>query len=417
MNHYFNDGKICSKNDFPSDIFKIFKERNYIKIIDNKFKIKVCGIVNFKKDNYIFFPKGYQILEDNKINNHIASFLFQSIRKYKGDVLLEDDENDWLGNLNPEINFLDLLVWLIEDYLVNGLYRVSQKIIENNGKGRIEWAKTIKSKIPFIKDNKFLYLDVLTSKSNVNFDHIISKIHKNILIDCFNEIGWALQISDSIDEIDDLNISKEHQIIMLEKKLKETFVGHDIKLLQNLISYLKKTTADDLNFALVTNKFENIWEKMLKSLLGHDDKIKISQPYWKRKNTSSPDNINQIPDILVNSKKGVIVLDAKYYSVKGSFPGWPDIVKQLFYALTLKSNYNIFLMPESIKKDKNFKYHGYASVDGKESEFGFVHAFSIDIVKVLRSYIIEDTNKLLLNEIVNFVEEKNLELNTEYFSE
>jgi len=413
MNHYFIDGKNCFESDFSPEEYKFFKEKKYIGLKGNEFKINICGIVNFKKKNYIFFPKGYEIRTSNKENNIIASFLFQSIMKYKGDVLLDDEEKDWLGDKNPEINFLDTLVWLIEDYLANGFYRVSQKIIEDNGKGRIEWTKTIKSKLPFIKDNDFLYLDVLTSRNNVNLDHIITKIHKNIVFECIEEIGWVLSITDSVEKLEDLNISKDQQIILLEKKLKETFVGHDIKLLQNLISYLKRTVNDNTDFALVTPKFENIWEEMLKLIFENDESIKIPQPYWKRVKTHYPDNKKQIPDILVKYEKEIVVLDAKYYSVKGSFPGWKDIVKQLFYALSLDSNYNIFLFPESLEINNNFSYHGYSSVDGKESEFKYVHAFSIDVKDSLKHYVHNINNKKLFNDIVECVEVKNGELNNE----
>lgn len=412
LKHFLIEGTLVNESEIPESEIKnikdyFIKKRYFIEDKQGNLKVNVCGIANYKKCNYIFFPKKYS--KDENRNEKMAKLIFQAIRKYKGEILFSDDEKEWFGNENHDLNHLDNMLWLIEDYLENGIINISQRITEKNGRGRIEWSRTIKSKIPFIINSNFIYLDLLTTKNDYNINHIISKIHEKIVLECINDIGWLLNVSNTTKKTIDLKISEKEQIILLEKKLKEIFVSREIRLIKSLISYLKESTNNNSDFALVTNKFENIWEEMLKFIFNHDRSVKIPQPYWELEGENSVvDNKRQIPDIIVKlDKTSLVVIDAKYYSIKkgipSSFPGWQDIVKQLFYSLSLKGKYkvkyNLFLMPGDLINRK-FDYLGYTSVDGKEKEFGYVYAFSVDIKTVLDSYILNKTNKELFDQII-----------------
>ena len=96
----------------------------------------------------------------------------------------------------------------------------------------------------------------------------------------------------------------------------------------------------------------------------------MPKPYWLINEIKH--STDQIPDILIEKENELIIIDAKYYSTyTGSvnkYPGWESIVKQLYYNLSLKDEYdiikNIFCMPESMLED--FKYIGKTSVEGQE---------------------------------------------------
>jgi len=419
------EGRIYDKKLIP----KYFIKNEYFKVVStinpslkNKYVLKVCGIVNLGQENYVFFPKGYRH-EDYKEshNRNTARLLFQSFLKYMRNSRFKEEELDWLGKENSEIKHLNTITWLINDYLVNGLYRVSERIMEENGKGRIEWAKTIKSKIPYFIENKFLYLDLLTSKNNINVNHIITKIHEKIIFECIDEFGWLFKLKSSGKKIN-LDISKERQIVILEKRLRETNVAHEIRLIQSLIAYLKETINEDPDFILVTPYFWTIWEDILQFVFEHDESInrKVPRPFWKIGKNKKYSKM--IPDILVKHKDSLIILDAKYYSIETedvySFPGWEAIVKQLYYNLALKDIFddikdedirNIFLMPQSLDKNSKdkFKYIGHTGVEDKEEDLGIVHAFSLDIKTVLNDYVLNKTNKHMFKKIIGFVDEKN----------
>jgi hypothetical protein len=421
--HFFSEGRTYLKNEIPS----FFIENKYFtKNNSNKFTLKVCGIVNFKNDTYVFFPKGYSH-ENYEINENeeTAGLLFQAILKYKDTNRLKSEEWDWLGDDNTDIKHLDTITWLITDYLANGLHNVFERVCEEDGKGRIEWARTIKSKIPFIRDNKFSYLNLLTTRNNISFNHIVTKIHEKIILECIDDFGWLFKIGSSGKKVD-LEISKEKQILILEKKLKETFVWHEVMLIKSLISYLKETINEDSDFILVTLYFNLIWEKMLQFIFNHDESINkiIPKPYWKFEGKQNHRYTNQIPDILVKWDNDLIILDAKYYSIEiediNKFPGWESVLKQLYYSLSfkdleldgkkIKDIKNIFLMSQSLLKDDfkdNFRYIGFTGVEGKD-ELGIVHAFSLDIKTVLNDYVKNKDNMKMFKKLLKDVDNKTL---------
>ncbi|MDR0911813.1 MAG: LlaJI family restriction endonuclease [Methanobrevibacter sp.] len=416
--HCFVDGKKYKTNE--TTIHQDFIDNGYFKLyskddLNETYILNVCGIANLGKDNYVFFPKGYKpdLYSENK-NKKNAQRLFQAIFKYldseKGKFT--EDELNWIEKEKYEFKHINTIRWLIEDYFSNGLYKSSERIIEENGKGRIEWTKTIKSKLPFIKDNKFFYLNLSTSRNNIDLNHIIAQIHEKIILECIENFGWLFNEKDSGKKVE-LDLTKEKQIVILEKKLIETYIAHDIKLIQSLIAYLKETTNNDPDFVFVTPYFYVIWEKILQFIFSHDETIQklVPKPYWQLEDNKK--ETRQIPDILVKHKNDkneeLIIFDAKYYSFEKEPPGWAAIVKQLYYNLSLKDSKNIknaFILPSSINNHNKYQYIGHAGVEGKKKKFGIVNAFAVDIATVLEDYVLNKTRKDIFNEIVECIEDK-----------
>lgn len=418
--HCYIEGEVYSESIIP----KHFISRGYFsEIPENKYILKVCGIANHKKNDYIFFPKGYG-LDQYKNNDHRknAQLLFKSLLKYKETVRLTEEEIDWLGDSNSEMQYLNTITWLIKDYLAYGLYVVNERQSEKNGNGRIDWERTIKKGLPFMKNNKFVYVDLVTSRNSMNQNSLIKEIHESVILQCIRDFGWLYGVTDRGKQVE-LNLTIDKQVIVLKKKLRETFSGRQIRLLQYLIAYLEKKTGEDLDLSLVTPYFYTVWEEMLQNMFEHNEELNklVPKPYWQIEGSKKPKYTRQIPDILVKHKGSLIILDAKYYSIRSGnlskFPGWESVVKQLYYNLSLKNEHyehikNIFIMPESLFTI--FKFIGHTGVEGKEKEFGYVQAFSIDIHFVLDSYTRNMTQMTVFNSIVDFADEKTKELNERF---
>ena len=115
----------------------------------------------------------------------------------------------------------------------------------------------------------------------------------------------------------------------------------------------------------------------------------------------------QIPDILIKKNKDLIIIDAKYYSIQNrnekKYPGWESIVKQLFYYLSLKDDYqeitNLFFMPEVL--GTNYEFIGSTSVEGQEKKFGYIYAYSIDLILIIKSYCNNKSKLEILNSILS----------------
>ena len=369
---------------------------------------RVSGIVFSKNIVYIFFPKGYVLSNDDKNNLYLGKLLFKTITKYKNSSMLTEEEASWLGSTNKNILYLDTIKWLITDYLSHGIFSISDRKYELQGPGRIDWNKTIKNDLPFITNNNLIYLNLITHK-NENKNSIISIIHENIVLEIIHKFGWLFDLNHPKEKTF-INLTIEQQILLLEKELRTTYKTRDIKLIQNLLIYLKDTENNYFSIMLLTPYFYSIWEQMLKLAFKHDSTLmeKVPKPYWYL--TGNPFKLytKQIPDILISKDNTLLIIDAKYYSIKPKnvkkFPGWESIVKQLYYNLSLNNIgfqkiKNIFIMPSSLQP-KTYEYLGYSSVEDKENELGLVLAYSLDLQVILESYISGNRPTNILEQLV-----------------
>lgn len=133
-------------------------------------------------------------------------------------------------------------------------------------------------------------------------------------------------------------------ITVLRKELRRVFSDREIRLLKNLIAILEQMTVSTADAPLFSgiSSFEYVWEDMC-AVLFKDQSKKFSPliplpAYVMRdgKIKAAPQN-KQIMDVIVEENGTLAILDAKYYDMDKNPPGWGDIVKQLFYAKSLKS--------------------------------------------------------------------------------
>lgn len=98
----------------------------------------------------------------------------------------------------------------------------------------------------------------------------------------------------------------------------------------------------------------------------------------------------QIPDMVVQRDGWQLIIDAKYYyRFPDAFPGAPDIIKQLYYAESLRvapeQLISLFLLPEPGALEPRFL--GYAMIDEAHRSFGNVEAWGLDPMHLLSWYV------------------------------
>jgi len=407
--YIFTEGCQYNKEEVPnhlpvSDYFSYNK-------ITKKLTPTMCGIIlTNDNNNYFFFPKGY-LVNDNK---KTANLLLNVLKKYGY------TQNKNIGFGETEVNlekshFFSVVDWLINDFFENDIYKEMEDIHEVNGKGRPLWAKTIKSKSPFISDKQVFYPEILTNKRTFNDNYLITQIHHNIIYECLIRFGWIYGASKNINPIN-LLIPIEQQTIVLKKKIRETNVSREIRLLKMLVEYLTESQSGlTSKFQILTSEFEYIWETMLQEVFKNDNDLKtrLPRPYWLRNEFDGISYTSQRPDIIVQFKDVTMILDAKYYSISNSenvktkYPGGPDIIKQIFYRLTLekkigdKKLQNIFIFPRSVRNEQ-IQYLGKSSIEYFETDYGYIFAYALDIDMVMRAYV---KNHYLHESLVRICEE------------
>jgi hypothetical protein len=118
----------------------------------------------------------------------------------------------------------------------------------------------------------------------------------------------------------------------------------------------------------------------------------LAQPTWyiaETAGTKSTEDHSQFPDIVVRRDAWLYVMDAKYYyPFPASRPGGPDIIKQVYYAESLRDSSadvrSIFLLPLPCADIARFL--GYATITGSPRSFANIEAWGIDPAYVFAEY-------------------------------
>lgn len=321
-------------------------------------------------------------------------------------------------------NLLSLMVYLLNDYYENGLYRNELDVLELNGNGEIDWDRTINNTYPVISSNQPYYVELFTKRRVKDDSDYFYRLHSCVLTKICKELEEAdlaelldilpLELSEeSIDDFGEPDYISER----IRKELRIQFNTHKQSILKALNDYIvsKSSLHDNGIFSLYgTNCFHTVWEKVCahvfdnvldKSLqevcnkLGvvidetyKNDRFKqlkdlVPKPEWKwpgTKNSITIDDTLKLDLVAAfNSGKhsNFIIFDAKYYIPKLSagkklfnVPGIADVTKQYFYQLAfmpfilahrVDKVRNCFLMPMQYfnKKQGDFDEHGEVKID------------------------------------------------------
>lgn len=399
--------------DIKNDVKDI---KNIVTFVEDAFKFEYVGILALQiEDNFYVikcYPKYYKDIANDKDDKDFDQIL-QVITKYNSKYqinwydIYDDGEKDF--------NKLEASLYIINDYLKNGLYSNQHEEIELNGEGEILWDKSINENVAFIQNKKPYYLDLFTRNVIDNENDYFRRLHACVISECIRYLkdienaGCNLfKLCDvNCDELTDAVIddfgSTEYILYRLESESRVQYITQKQNLLKLLHTYIKKEDnilQNDINCSLFGSaNFHCIWEDVCTNVF--DDKRqqekfqeKINKSNW---NIIGKDNYRDTlePDIIVKEEikedndKGVEagvyfgIFDAKYYNIKieknGMLAGDPppgvgDIIKQYFYQISLKDeikNYkyvqNVLLFPDSIP-ETNRKYNGFSYVTMKDFE-------------------------------------------------
>lgn len=331
---------------------------------------------------------------------------------------------------NEEVDFpIHAYIYVIKDFLSNGIYKEKEKIYKKSTNGKISWNRTIKQIKPqFINENP-IYLEFITQRTNYNEEELISQIHKFCVYESFSKLGFLF--CDYKPEKPQLKFNKNLFSSIIKMRSSKTFNQELLLLFKNMfdiINYLDNSN-DKENFIYGTNSFHHIFEQMVDSLFGESDKDKFyPQVYWKLNNSketftfSNQEKHNSLrPDTIMitnrgNSAQKVFVLDSKYYRYgetknPNHLPDSSSVVKQIAYAQYIDNHdkntipddvkphtsnneiYNAFIMPG--KKEDDFKNIGFVSADYvlsqssiendevPEKPFHKIHGILIDVRQLM----------------------------------
>lgn len=315
------------------------------------------------------YPK-YLCNVDNPIKE--LQVVCKVIEKYSSKEQIIYMLNDYTGN--SSFNLLAVLLFLMHDYIENGIYNNSKNIFEINGSGEVFWDKTINETFSILSNNRPYYIEIQTKKRvNNDFDYF-KRLHECILTLISKELMEADLLS--LFELTPIELTdecltefgdREYILYRLENELNIQFNTRKQLVLKGIYSYIKHggqlDYRDGFSF-FGTNSFNLVWECVCSEILNNQLNMTLGQlrlpitlnkeynlqtklinliekPFWSIINEEAKDTFT--PDLITICNNQFYIFDAKYYTPnfkpgelpKGQ-PGIESISKQYLYQLAYK---------------------------------------------------------------------------------
>jgi llaI.3 like protein len=371
------------KVTFPYHYFKDEQEKNLKKSRNNK---------EIFKDIY---------LKDEYKDIKLLIQVFVKYYKQKGESLKKESEEN---SVFPIFHYLEICKY----YDKYGFYKKRGKNIKKSSKGKIDWKKTfVKSERIYTEDG--IFFKNLYSKSIDEKEIFITECMKYVLSEGYNNFGKyfgiGIRFNGKINDKIFLNP------LLVIKKLKiysgQLFKDYEVRLINNLIGYFEgEDRIGNDKIGLSTNRFENIWEKMVgeyiqknvaefglpeKAVLENEKKIKFGSTKNKGiKKNSNNEEYFFVFDHYYEEKDEVYLYDSKYYKIINHLNE-----KQVLYHyfLTNVENKKILENRLILPKNKNYtlekRVHIEFDVMSENNEKGIIEEMYLDIKKVMEEYIKE----------------------------
>lgn len=354
-----------------------------------KYQFRFVGLALTDRLVVVVYPK-YMQEEPSSLQ---LRMLLRVIRKRSGSFTLFDQysQDGLIGDKK-----ISLILELLESYFEYGEYSNYVEQLEDNGFGGISWERTISSFTPYLSNGQPVYLDFKTRKTRRNETDLITRIHRTVLSNCFEELRMCSLLE--VFEIDDTDISSEELdelgdseslIGLLQSERSKQFVTWKLHVLDLLIAYLEGALLSHQSSkiqCLGTTSFHVDWEKACKACFGDMLNRKISDigielngpwralskiklidvipsPEWHvidmdGRDIPCLDPQTFIPDLVTiqTDERVFCILDAKYYvpilragKKPVGQPGVESVAKQFMY----QEAYSKFVVDNNFSKVVN----------------------------------------------------------------
>ena len=354
--------------------------------------------IRIKNDEiHLHYPESYELSpqEDKKAFRHDVINILRTISLAKSKSTPNNTSNSGIAQ-SDRFAVMSYL-WIIRDYLSNGYYRNSEKIYRTNGKGKVNWKKTLETQ-PIISSGNIIYNNVVVEVRN-ECDDLITAAHKWCVFDSVRKIGWLFGINEKsvfVPRTPDSVI--KNYIRTIKTELLRTFDDGKKMQLSHMLKVLTGVDDTDRTQEIVygVDKYHYVYERMVDYLFSNVTDITKYNPnaqwYLKKNNFAPTDASSLRPDTIrlvpiaegaTGTEKEAYVLDAKFYRFgttanESDLPTTTSIQKQITYGDNIICNlkkaeniqrvYNAFILPYNKQNNKfgytaDLEYIGYSEAN------------------------------------------------------
>lgn len=296
-----------------------------------------------------------------------------------------------LGGSGDESFQFYSMVWLIRDYIDNGYYTETERVVRRGGQGRIDWKHTLRHSGIYFDGKNLLYRDFYVQKNRLDEANLLAQIYKCCLAYSAECIGFLYNVSHTERSVFRMDSSADVGFMFyhVQKELGRTFNSYKQMLLRHLLTILKGRQGKirAVSLCMHDKEFEYVFEFLVNSVFGTE----VVQDFYNEYCYVIGDNHNRFsasklrPDTIMKNPMAsesvapdFYVIDAKYYNYgytgnPRDLPQASAIAKQIGYNYYLRDNYNetdenrkefysIFLLPFAKGDEYDYiEYIGYAT--------------------------------------------------------
>lgn len=328
---------------------------------------------------------------------------------------------------HEEVWPIESYIWIIHDYIANGVYYNREKIYVNENKGKIDWKRTMRS-APVMSNGNMIYDKIVSSKMRATND-IVSQIYKICVFQSQIRFGWIYGYNISID-VEQIKSIKEMIFIILNE-MKQTFDDEKKLRFSHMLHILKNiegSNALSRNYTYGIENYYYVFENMVDSIFHGIEKKELKKynpnGYWKIRNQEAIESSELRPDTIHIDGDKMYIIDAKMYQygftkLFEDLPTTSSMQKQITYGDYVKTVAgndvhirNSFVLPynkelDFFKHDQNITkyldgdlaYLGEAYVawrNDRKEEYDTIYTFMIDLNYLLNNYAKEDKSCLFI---------------------
>ena len=382
-----------------------------------------CAVPNFDDEGFvgikfqdghpqINFPRGYTLSDDDNAVRKDILGLIAVLRNFS-----KRQEGQNSGETMDAATDFPILSYqyVINDFISHGYYTESEVDYKLNGRGKINWKRTIQKVRPHINQRNVVYLDVI-AKQSINKTNILTRIHEFCVYESFSKLGWLYLSSSYLPMKPSLPFNKKQFLAVLRDALKETFNNDKKRLFSSMIEIVNGigTQVGKEGFRFGVFGFEHVWQNLVDYVFGESNK-EIYFPHAKWHIVKGNDHQSSAlePDTIMKVDDKVFILDAKYYKygitrTSGHLPATSSIQKQITYGEYVvaknfaKSDdvYNAFILPYTGENGTHFEFASvglaeWINYSDKTENYKYVLAILLDTKYIMQTYARHDAKEIL----------------------
>ena len=295
----------------------------------------------------------------------LSIWIYRTISVYKqthNDNILESKEYqaESRGRKQKHNTLLDVIIALRDFNKSNQDYFTFIAKNVHSGYNRINWNKTITSSQAFIQNGTPVYISPVNRKKMVNFDEELLVIYFSILNYICKTHGFSFEINIhyqliSIDRLKNTYIKKNLGCRRLKQIKYKYFSDKALRIWDLCYAFFDREYKISMNRQaedfLLAKDFDHIFEVMIDTLVGGNDKQELPKELTEQKDGKLVDHMfigqGLIEQSDLPTELTYYIGDSKYYkrSKNGrTFLGDKSIYKQYTYARNvIQWNMNLFL--------------------------------------------------------------------------